>query len=294
MKILHFTDPIEFQNRTRELLLENETENNLPLGILASLVAGEFLEKPPYLSLVEEGELRLAMICTPPYPVLFTYHVSPISTKLLEAVLADLAEKLGENFTGITGNKTLTAELARIWQDISPGEAELKMAMRIYRLDHVDPVSGVPGRLRSAEYRDKALLLEWFTNFHRDSLGGEPDPGRVEKQVDRYLNASPGQRGLMLWEVQGQLVSMAGYSGPTPNGIRIGAVFTPRELRKKGFASACTAGLSQALLNRGFKHCFLFTDLLNPISNHIYQQIGYKPVCDVDQYQFIRKGLKGS
>ena len=122
--------------------------------------------------------------------------------------------------------------------------------------------SGVPGRLRSVEYRDKALLLEWFTNFHRDGLGGEPDQDRVEKQVDRFLNASPGQRGLMLWEVQGQPVSMAGYSGPTPNGIRIGAVSTPRELRKKGFASACTAGLSQALLNRGFKHCFLFTDLL--------------------------------
>ncbi len=187
MKILHFTDPIEFLNRTRELLLENETENNLPLGILASILAGEFLEKPPYLSLVEEGELRLAMICTPPYPVLFTYHASPIPTKILEAVLADLAEKLGENFTGITGNKTLTAKLARIWQDISPGEAELKMAMRIYRLDQVDPVSGVPGRLRSVEYRDKALLLEWFTNFHRDGLGGEPDPGPGGKTGGQIL-----------------------------------------------------------------------------------------------------------
>ena len=289
MKILHYTDPADFLKRTRDYLLKNETENNLPLGILANMMAGEFLEKKPYLSLVEEeGDIRLAVICTPPYPVLFTYQAAPPPSKILEAGLVDLAEKLGEDFTGITGNKTLAGEIVRIWQEKFGGEANLKMALRIYRLDQVNPVPDVPGRIRSAESSDEELLLDWYANFHRDGLSGEPDPAQVEKQVQRFLNAEPGQRGLMLWEVDSQPVSMAGYSGPTPNGIRIGAVYTPRELRRKGYASACTAGLSQELLNKGFRFCFLFTDLLNPTSNHIYQQIGYKPVCDVDQYQFIR------
>ena len=31
----------------------------------------------------------------------------------------------------------------------------------------------------------------------------------------------------------------------------------------------------------------LFTDLSNPTSNYIYQAIGYKPVCDVDEYKFL-------
>ncbi len=35
-----------------------------------------------------------------------------------------------------------------------------------------------------------------------------------------------------------------------------------------------------------FVHCFLYTDLSNPTSNHIYQAIGYRPVCDVDAYAF--------
>ena len=90
----------------------------------------------------------------------------------------------------------------------------------------------------------------------------------------------------MIWEADGKPVSMAGYSGPTPNGIRIGAVYTPKDQRRKGYASACTAGLSQHLLDLGFQFCFLFTDLLNPTSNHIYQQIGFEPVSDVDQYSF--------
>ncbi len=28
------------------------------------------------------------------------------------------------------------------------------------------------------------------------------------------------------------------------------------------------------------------TDLTNPTSNKIYPQVGYEPVCDVDQYGF--------
>jgi len=104
--------------------------------------------------------------------------------------------------------------------------------------------------------------------------------------TDRYLGADPCLRGMMIWSHKGNPVSMAGYSGPTTNGIRIGAVYTPPTQRKKGYASACVAGLSQYLLDLGFQFCFLFTDLMNPTSNHIYQQIGYQAVSDVDTFEF--------
>ena len=287
MKIVHFQDPEEFQRKIRKFLLNNEAENNLPIGILASIISGEYLEKTPYMGLVEEeGTPILVMMCTPPFPVLFTYNEIPPKREVLSSVMTDLNEKLGEDFTGITGNKTLSAELVRVWEDISGERAEIKMAMRIYKLDQVKPVENVPGTIRSVVDDDKELLTEWYANFHRDGLGEEPDPAQVEKQVGRYLSSDPLLRGLMIWEVDGKPVSMAGYAGPTPNGIRIGAVYTPEDQRRKGFASACTAALSQYLLDMEFKFCFLFTDLLNPTSNHIYQQIGYKPVCDVDRYDF--------
>ena len=63
-------------------------------------------------------------------------------------------------------------------------------------------------------------------------------------------------------------------------------MYTPPEQRGHGYASAATAALSQLLLERGRRFCFLFTDLANPTSNHIYQTIGYQPVCDVDIYHF--------
>lgn len=81
-------------------------------------------------------------------------------------------------------------------------------------------------------------------------------------------------------------VSMAGTSGPTPNGIRVNLVYTPPEHRRQGYASSCVAALSQALLNQGRKYCFLLTDLANPTSNHIYQTIGYRSRGDVTEYCF--------
>lgn len=46
--------------------------------------------------------------------------------------------------------------------------------------------------------------------------------------------------------------------------------------------------LFTTLLNQGYKYCFLFTDLANPISNHIYQAIGYQPVNDWYDYSFTQ------
>ena len=78
----------------------------------------------------------------------------------------------------------------------------------------------------------------------------------------------------------------AGFGGRTPNGIRIGPVYTPPEQRRRGYGSALTAALTQQLLDGGRRFCFLFTDLANPTSNSIYQRIGYRPVTDVDLWAF--------
>ena len=73
---------------------------------------------------------------------------------------------------------------------------------------------------------------------------------------------------------------MAGWGGRTPNGVRIGPVYTPPSLRRRGYGSAVTAAVSAERLASGLRFCFLYTDLANPTSNRIYSEIGYEPVCD--------------
>src|SRR5207245_4131635 len=97
--------------------------------------------------------------------------------------------------------------------------------------------------------------------------------------------------GSLLWENGGQPVSMAGWGGWTPNGIRVGPVYTPPELRGRGFATTLTAELSRCLLDGrlfedGRRFCFLYTDLANPTSNAIYERIGYRRVAESAEIWF--------
>jgi predicted GNAT family acetyltransferase len=126
--------------------------------------------------------------------------------------------------------------------------------------------------------------VDWFLAFAAEALADSNHPA---SRADAQATATHwlGARGLWVWEDEG-LVAMAGAGGRTPTGIRIGAVYTPPDKRRRGYASALVAALSQAQLDAGRRFCFLYTDLANPTSNHIYQAIGYEPVCDVDEYRF--------
>ena len=137
--------------------------------------------------------------------------------------------------------------------------------------------------MRTATNDDRELLIDWVEEFLIEAVGGSANE-RAEDIVDSALQT--GSRTFYLWEDDGRPVSMAGVTGPTPNGIRVGPVYTPPGSRRRGYGSAVTAAASQAQLDAGRTFVFLFTDLDNPTSNRIYQAIGYEPVIDVDQLTF--------
>ncbi|MEO7230190.1 MAG: GNAT family N-acetyltransferase, partial [Candidatus Limnocylindrales bacterium] len=164
----------------------------------------------------------------------------------------------------------------------------LAMAERAFRLSRVVPPAPVPGAWRLAAERDRALLGAWILAFYREALPDDDTLPDIEQTVSRWI-VGVG-RVVYLWEVDGRVVSMVGAGSPTPNGIRIGPVYTPPEDRQRGYASALTAAASQDQLDQGRRFCFLFTNLANPTSNHIYQAIGYEPVTDIDMYRFDPPG----
>ncbi|HEY96946.1 MAG TPA: GNAT family N-acetyltransferase, partial [Dehalococcoidia bacterium] len=65
-------------------------------------------------------------------------------------------------------------------------------------------------------------------------------------------------------------------------------VYTPPEHRRKGYATACVAGVCREILKSGYDFCTLYTDLSNPTSNSIYMKIGFRPVCDNVEYAFAK------
>ncbi len=96
-----------------------------------------------------------------------------------------------------------------------------------------------------------------------------------------------GNGEVYLWVLSdGAIVSLLATTRPVSRVISIASVYTPPELRGHGYASRSVAALSQHLLDSGWQRCSLFTDLSNPTSNSIYQQVGYRPVRDFNEYDF--------
>jgi predicted GNAT family acetyltransferase len=140
--------------------------------------------------------------------------------------------------------------------------------------------------MRPARRADTGLLVRWADAFTDEALPvGSPGDNQafVRARLDGF---AAGRSGLFLWEDGGRPVSLVGFGGSTPNGARVGPVYTPPPFRRRGYASALTAAVSAWLLDHGRRECFLYTDLANPTSNAIYAAIGYEPVCDSKEYRF--------
>ena len=63
-------------------------------------------------------------------------------------------------------------------------------------------------------------------------------------------------------------------------------VYTPPALRGRGYATACVGALSRLLLDAGWALCALFADVANLAANRVYERVGYRPVCEVDEILF--------
>jgi len=152
---------------------------------------------------------------------------------------------------------------------------------RIYQIERLSPMpSPAAGTFRPAHAADLDLVARWVAAFSSEALPSESvDP--VEVATSRIAGGM-----LFLWE-DSEPVAMAAWAGQTPNGVRVNLVYTPPACRRRGYASACVSELTRRLLESGNRFCFLFTDLSNPTSNSIYQRLGYRPVCDTTDYDFM-------
>lgn len=208
-------------------------------------------------------------------PIQMRAVVAPTEPDLVDA-LVDAMVVDAPDLPGVMGDATTAAAFAGRWAERRATPVVPVEGQRIYRLAEIRHPSGVPGRLRLAADADRDLLAGWVRGF-LDETGMHPlGPDEL---LDRHL-----ARGLWLWEDDGP-ASMAVASTATAGVSRIGFVYTPPERRRRGYAAACVAALSDRVLATGTA-CMLYTQLQNPTSNAVYRRIGYQPVVEVLVYRF--------
>jgi len=270
-----------FLERADEFLLEREAQHNLMLGLSARLrTEPRLYGEEPYFAVALDGDRVVgAAMRTPPHNLILS---EMDDDDALEPIAED-AESVFGSLPGVVGPKEPAGQFARLWEARTGASAAIGIQQRVYRASEAILPEGVSGSRRPYDEADRDLVIAWMEAFVDEALPQAP-PEDAEGWLERSLANPDG--GLELWVDEGRPVSFSGYGGLTPNGIRIGPVYTPPELRRRGYASALVAEQTKMLLDGGRTFCSLFTDRADPTSNSSYQRVGYEPVSDADQWAF--------
>ena len=213
-----------------------------------------------------------------PYPL----FVLPMPDAAAVALAREVHAR-GEEIGGVNGALPATQVVAGEAARLQGGTASVWEHTRLFELGELVEPEPVDGRMRRAGADDTGLCLEWFEAFAADAAeqAGRTEGEGHEEYFTRedMLERIEGGR-ICLWEVAGEPVHLTGFNSPSFGVARVGPVYTPREHRGRGYASAGVAEVSRWLREEGARVC-LFTDQANPTSNRIYRALGYRAVVDM-------------
>jgi predicted GNAT family acetyltransferase len=283
MQLRQFSDLHAYRVTVEPFLAEDETANSLLLGLLLSLRPRQGVRHKPYLVYVEDnqGPLAAAAMLNPRRLLLSSHRAVPAPAMRL---LARDLQQSGRRVPTVFGPADMSRRFAHNWATATGLSLRAGLRQRLMELQAVAFPPTLPsGRLRPAILDDVICVAQWTVDFQTETHS-ESDPEAAQAIANRLIHNGD----LFLWE-NGGPVSMASRARPTACTIAINLVYTPPEQRGRGYASACVAHLSKQLLESGYERCTLFTDAANRTSNHIYQEIGYRPVMEYAEYEFTMR-----
>lgn len=278
LRFLLTRDAEEFARRT-ERLLSARLECNVLATVLGTVLEGSHRDPGPLfaIGLTDQDEVSFAAMRTPPWPLL----ASPLEPGQAEA-LVDRWLQDDPDVPAVSGPPETARAIAGAWARQTGGTPRRTFSEGMHVLDEVkDPPRPAPGALRLPRPDERDLLVRWMEEFIGET--GLIGAAQAASMVDGRMR----QQGLLVWE-DGQPVSMVGVNPAVAGVVRIGPVYTPRPLRRRGYAGSAVAAVSRRALAGGAARCMLYTDLTNPTSNKIYAEVGYQRCGDWEEIALER------
>ena len=275
------TSAHKYLEEAKPFLIKEEAKNNLLIGLATTLARDSHYygkKDPLFITAQVGGKCICTCLCTPPKNLILNCERNDEDRILNELVAFLVNHNL--DFPGIIGPKDIVLKFNKLWEEARNKKARIQYKELVYRLDEVNEVRISPGHLRQAQTDDIDLISEWIFRFNKEAL--EPI---TMVQARHNANRKINEGAFYIWETD-RPVSMAGWTRPMFNGVTISAVYTPPQLRGKGYASSCVARLTELMLEK-YQFCSLFTNQANSTSNSIYKKIGYVPLEEVYQCEFV-------
>ena len=214
--------------------------------------------KTNYALKVFSKDSQLVVIKVEPYYVLL-YGDSGLVKELLLYMKENELEVNGIYCASDIGN-----EYVKLAKELYNQDFHLQIGMDFMEAKEITEPSS--SDVDSATLDDVNELFECLTNFIKDcGLNDEVKKEDIIKCIDRFR----------LIRKDDKIVSLASRSPESDNSIRITYVYTRPEYRNNGLAKQVVNTIKNEILETG-KIATLNVDQANPISNHLYESLGFK------------------
>lgn len=280
-----------FLEQNEKAMLANESASCLVLGN-AKAERDKLCVPSRMFGNVQDGAGNILLIFCNYHPFNLCIYAHTPDRELQKWAAAELAHTLTEqnpfSFNGLTANRTVCDAFFEIYRAPDDAPVFLASPMDIMELTGLSPITLAPGFQREAEEADIPLLTRWNQEFEWEALKERRSTEAAEKSVRRAIKS-----GFYLYceEGSGQPVSGASTTRKMETTVTINHVYTPPSFRGKGYAQSNVYLACRRVLESGYQKCSLFVSQTNPISNRVYEKIGFKIKEDQYDYRFKRRKL---
>jgi hypothetical protein len=220
------------------------------------------------------AEVRGAFLHDKPAPLLIVGRVPEFA-----AALAPALHQARRPVCGVDATPESADAFAAAWTQRTGLAARLHRHLRVYRMTGAAPrADGPAGRARPAAPGDRELLVDWLRAFGTETGDRSQAPEALADDLISY-------QGAVFWEADGEVVALAGLTRPVEQAVRVAIVYTPSQVRHRGYAAAVTVAASRAALSSpGVREVLLISDRTSPVRRA--QGLGYELVSERVQLSF--------
>lgn len=193
---------------------------------------------------------------------------------------ADLARAcVGWSGRGVTGLAGPPAEVraTRTALGLDDTAAAVEGDEWLYGLQLTDLV--VPAALASGEVvgrpagpEERDTLFAWRLAYDIETLGARDTPEQ-RVRTSSFLDAQIADGNAWVAVDRDEIVSLSAFNASLPDIVQLGGIYTPPELRGRGYAKVAVATSLLAARDRGATRAVLFTP--NPNAARAYEAVGF-------------------
>ena len=267
MEVRRYATAAEFLEATKVFRNLDPVRTGLITSIANSVANGSrHYEEYFWWAALEQNQIHGLAIRTVPYGYVF----SPMPNGALEKLLSQIS-LVDSNAKEFAGPKNVIDFLEQIsgMRTIESG-SEL-----IYENRHLIRSPAV-GEVRMAVAADFEVIYDYSKHFIAET-------GLSEFNLEVIVRDTLSKGRYFVLSIDNAIVSFGGHTDfqffDEITIARVGPIFTPKEHRKNGYASAVTSAITDRLIASGALPT-LYTQATNPTSNKIYQELGYTLVAE--------------